>query len=129
MHEVRRLVRAEGLEPPRLSPLEPKSSASTSSATPARFRAERPCSGASKASIRGGQAFQASQRRTGLTAASIQFLQHGRDRSRQVLGDEAAAERGAGRAVDPDRRRGSLEGGRASDQGNLAARRKLSRVR
>src|SRR3546814_3652515 len=32
------LVRAEGLEPPRLSPLEPKSSASTSSATPARFK-------------------------------------------------------------------------------------------
>src|SRR5471030_1631288 len=31
----RRLVRAEGLEPPRLSSLEPKSSASTSSATPA----------------------------------------------------------------------------------------------
>src|SRR3569833_3134806 len=30
------LVRAEGLEPPRLSPLEPKSSASTSSATPAK---------------------------------------------------------------------------------------------
>ena len=30
------LVRAEGLEPPRLSPLEPKSSASTNSATPAR---------------------------------------------------------------------------------------------
>jgi hypothetical protein len=29
------LVRAEGLEPPRLSPLEPKSSASTNSATPA----------------------------------------------------------------------------------------------
>src|SRR5439155_8649150 len=29
------LVRAEGLEPPRLSSLEPKSSASTSSATPA----------------------------------------------------------------------------------------------
>src|SRR5262249_23121778 len=31
----RRLVRAEGLEPPRLASLEPKSSASTSSATPA----------------------------------------------------------------------------------------------
>jgi hypothetical protein len=31
-----RLVRAEGLEPPQLSSLEPKSSASTSSATPAR---------------------------------------------------------------------------------------------
>src|SRR4029077_10598473 len=31
----RRLVRAEGLEPPQLSSLEPKSSASTSSATPA----------------------------------------------------------------------------------------------
>jgi hypothetical protein len=30
-----RLVRAEGLEPPQLSSLEPKSSASTSSATPA----------------------------------------------------------------------------------------------
>jgi hypothetical protein len=30
------LVRAEGLEPPRLSSLEPKSSASTNSATPAR---------------------------------------------------------------------------------------------
>src|SRR4249920_281931 len=29
------VVRAEGLEPPRLSPLEPKSSASTNSATPA----------------------------------------------------------------------------------------------
>src|SRR5580704_11378779 len=32
---VERLVRAEGLEPPQLSSLEPKSSASTSSATPA----------------------------------------------------------------------------------------------
>src|SRR6266516_583829 len=32
-----RLVRAEGLEPPQLSSLEPKSSASTSSATPARI--------------------------------------------------------------------------------------------
>ena len=32
----KRLVRAEGLEPPQLSSLEPKSSASTSSATPAR---------------------------------------------------------------------------------------------
>jgi hypothetical protein len=32
-----RVVRAEGLEPPRLSSLEPKSSASTSSATPARI--------------------------------------------------------------------------------------------
>src|ERR1700744_1415514 len=31
----KRLVRAEGLEPPQLSSLEPKSSASTSSATPA----------------------------------------------------------------------------------------------
>ena len=30
-----RMVRAEGLEPPRFSPLEPKSSASTNSATPA----------------------------------------------------------------------------------------------
>jgi hypothetical protein len=30
-----RLVRAEGLEPPQLSSLEPKSSASTNSATPA----------------------------------------------------------------------------------------------
>src|SRR5450830_723105 len=30
------VVRAEGLEPPRLSPLEPKSSASTNSATPAK---------------------------------------------------------------------------------------------
>src|SRR3954471_1994819 len=35
------LVRAEGLEPPRLSPLEPKSSASTNSATPARGCASR----------------------------------------------------------------------------------------
>ncbi|CAD5257241.1 hypothetical protein BOSE62_40428 [Bosea sp. 62] len=33
--EIRILVRAEGLEPPRLSPLVPKTSASTSSATPA----------------------------------------------------------------------------------------------
>jgi hypothetical protein len=32
---LKRLVRAEGLEPPQLSSLEPKSSASTSSATPA----------------------------------------------------------------------------------------------
>src|SRR4051794_14815327 len=32
---IERLVRAEGLEPPQLSSLEPKSSASTSSATPA----------------------------------------------------------------------------------------------
>ena len=32
---LQRLVRAEGLEPPQLSSLEPKSSASTSSATPA----------------------------------------------------------------------------------------------
>jgi hypothetical protein len=31
-----RLVRAEGLEPPQLSSLEPKSSASTNSATPAK---------------------------------------------------------------------------------------------
>jgi hypothetical protein len=30
------MVRAEGLEPPQLAPLEPKSSASTNSATPAR---------------------------------------------------------------------------------------------
>jgi hypothetical protein len=30
------MVRAEGLEPPQLSSLEPKSSASTNSATPAR---------------------------------------------------------------------------------------------
>ena len=30
------MVRAEGLEPPRLSPLVPKTSASTNSATPAR---------------------------------------------------------------------------------------------
>src|SRR5579871_6386857 len=35
----RRLVRAEGLEPPQLSSLEPKSSASTSSATPASLAA------------------------------------------------------------------------------------------
>src|SRR3954451_431667 len=35
---MRAVVRAEGLEPPRLSSLEPKSSASTSSATPARAR-------------------------------------------------------------------------------------------
>src|SRR3954463_1093005 len=33
---VERLVRAEGLEPPQLSSLEPKSSASTNSATPAK---------------------------------------------------------------------------------------------
>ena len=37
------LVRAEGLEPPRLSPLEPKSSASTNSATPAKgFKTFKP---------------------------------------------------------------------------------------
>jgi hypothetical protein len=36
-----RLVRAEGLEPPQLSSLEPKSSASTSSATPARTASSR----------------------------------------------------------------------------------------
>src|SRR5271167_587730 len=34
----RDMVRAEGLEPPRLASLEPKSSASTSSATPAHSR-------------------------------------------------------------------------------------------
>src|SRR5579872_2877922 len=39
----RQMVRAEGLEPPRLSPPEPKSGASTSSATPAtRRRRESP---------------------------------------------------------------------------------------
>src|SRR6266581_6601912 len=37
MQTLSRLVRAEGLEPPQLSSLEPKSSASTSSATPARI--------------------------------------------------------------------------------------------
>jgi hypothetical protein len=35
------VVRAEGFEPPRLSSLEPKSSASTNSATPALGRARR----------------------------------------------------------------------------------------
>src|SRR4051794_23523616 len=37
----RSLVRAKGLEPPQLAPLEPKSSASTNSATPARGRPAR----------------------------------------------------------------------------------------
>src|SRR6201990_3222186 len=37
--KCKRLVRAEGLEPPQLSSLEPKSSASTSSATPASLAA------------------------------------------------------------------------------------------
>ena len=40
--DAKRLVRAEGLEPPQLSSLEPKSSASTSSATPASLASSRP---------------------------------------------------------------------------------------
>ena len=45
------LVRAEGLEPPRLSSLEPKSSASTSSATPAWAQSHVPDDGATRRKV------------------------------------------------------------------------------
>src|SRR4030095_9018950 len=46
-------VRAEGLEPPRLTALAPKTSASTNSATPAFFKMDRECSAIGHADIFG----------------------------------------------------------------------------
>src|SRR6476620_9042451 len=61
---AQRLVRAKGLEPPHLAILEPKSSASTNSATPARtLEGARPITARARSATRGGPRTLVSPRR------------------------------------------------------------------
>ena len=116
-------MRAEGLEPPRLSSREPKSRASTSSATPARrhFPNQEPphhreCTRPRYAAGRGsGQARPlyhrvfavqrenaASPPAAGPASAPTDLGKDRRQRLGQVLGDQPAADRLAGLAMQPD---------------------------
>src|SRR5271156_3325320 len=95
-----RLVRAEGLEPPRLSSREPKSRASTNSATPATRRAAR----------WGGlyHAGRARHYKNGPHSGgrlSQQRLVNARQHVRQVLGNQPRTERRGGLAMEPYRSR------------------------
>ena len=105
------LVRAEGLEPPRLSSREPKSRASTNSATPA--TAGRPGGAAyimrnpqdtSKIGIGARLATQALCGDHGCNAWYMRRQSFG-----QILGNETGPERACSLAVHPHRGRGGFE--------------------
>ena len=130
------MVRAEGFEPPRLSSREPKSRASTNSATPAKgsqrrswrrnqpeaLRGPRP---AGKARPAGGAAYITRNSGHTIKIGSVYARSMGacsaaehseqppvdrRQRLGQVLGDEAGAEFTRGLAMQPGGGTGGIEG-------------------
>src|SRR5665213_1455222 len=128
------MVRAEGLEPPRLSSREPKSRASTNSATPAKGRSNapwrrsgRPQAAQSHGARRGlhstaksrGTTKMALQTRIAITSPSETAEETAidlRQRLAEVLGDEAGAKGVRRLAMQPDRGARRFEGRHALGQ-------------